>query len=110
MRNKIPCPLVPIKNEFYNFIEILNSFKMRYLLFAKFCFLFFALSINSYGFEKDTFKTSKGDLTITFVGHGTLMMEFNGKVIHIDPVGSYANYDTLSLIHISEPTRRTPIS
>lgn len=68
---------------------------MRYLLFAKFCFLFFALSINSYGFEKDTFKTSKGDLTITFVGHGTLMMEFNGKVIHIDPVGSYANYDTL---------------
>lgn len=46
-------------------------------------------------FEKDVFKTSKGDLTITFIGHGTLMMEFNGKVIHIDPVSNYADYSAL---------------
>jgi L-ascorbate metabolism protein UlaG (beta-lactamase superfamily) len=43
-------------------------------------------------FEKDTFETSQGSLVITFIGHGTLMMEFNGKVIHIDPVGRYADY------------------
>jgi len=46
-------------------------------------------------FEKDVFKTSKGDLAITFIGHGTLMMEFNGKVIHVDPVGNYADYSAL---------------
>ncbi|MBN2773367.1 MAG: MBL fold metallo-hydrolase, partial [Prolixibacteraceae bacterium] len=51
-------------------------------------------TINSFAaeFEKDVFKTSAGDLTITFIAHGTLMMEFNGKVIHIDPVGRYADY------------------
>jgi L-ascorbate metabolism protein UlaG (beta-lactamase superfamily) len=46
-------------------------------------------------FEKDLFKTSKGDLSITFIGHGTLLMEFEGKVIHIDPVGQYADYGKL---------------
>lgn len=46
-------------------------------------------------FEKDSFKTSKGELTITFIGHGTLMMEFDGKVIHIDPVPMFADYKTL---------------
>lgn len=46
-------------------------------------------------FEKDVFKTSGGDLAITCIGHGTLMMEFNGKIIHIDPVGNYADYTKL---------------
>ena len=46
-------------------------------------------------FEKDVFETADGDLEITFIAHGTLMMEFNGKVIHIDPVSWYANYDTM---------------
>lgn len=43
-------------------------------------------------FSKDVFETSKGDLSITFVGHGTLMMEFAGMVIHIDPVMGEADY------------------
>jgi L-ascorbate metabolism protein UlaG (beta-lactamase superfamily) len=46
-------------------------------------------------FEKDVFETAKGKLEITFIGHGTLMMEFNGKVIHIDPVSQFADYHTL---------------
>ena len=46
-------------------------------------------------FEEDVFKTSQGDLKITFIGHGTLMMTFGGKVIHVDPVGSYADYSKL---------------
>ncbi|MDB4584915.1 MBL fold metallo-hydrolase, partial [Draconibacterium sp.] len=33
--------------------------------------------------------------TITFIGHGTLMMELDGKIIHIDPVGRYADYTNL---------------
>lgn len=68
---------------------------MKYFLITKICVLFMAFSIHTSGFEKDTFKTSKGDLNITFIGHGTLMMEFDGKVIHIDPVASFADYSTL---------------
>lgn len=58
---------------------------------------FFSLGfINATEYEKDIIKTSGGDLAITFLGHGTLMMEFNGKVIHIDPVGMFAYYPDLS--------------
>ncbi len=46
-------------------------------------------------FEKDTFETSKGHLTITFIGHGTLMLEAGGQVIHIDPVSREADYSLL---------------
>lgn len=54
-----------------------------------------ATSLRANNFEKDTFKTSGGDLVITFIGHGTLMMEFEGKTIHIDPVEMYADYEKL---------------
>uniref|UniRef100_UPI0032180D0D MBL fold metallo-hydrolase n=1 Tax=uncultured Draconibacterium sp. TaxID=1573823 RepID=UPI0032180D0D len=54
--------------------------------------LFFTSNLSAGDFEKDSFKTSKGDLEITFIGHGTLMITFNGKVIHIDPVSNYADY------------------
>ncbi|MGB2865874.1 MAG: MBL fold metallo-hydrolase, partial [Sedimentisphaerales bacterium] len=43
-------------------------------------------------FEQDIIKTSAGDLRITFIGHGTLMFTFNGKTIHVDPVGREADY------------------
>jgi len=46
-------------------------------------------------FEEDLIKTSKGDLKITFIGHGTLMFTFGGMVIQVDPVGQYADYSTL---------------
>jgi L-ascorbate metabolism protein UlaG (beta-lactamase superfamily) len=46
-------------------------------------------------FEKDTIKTSGGDLEIIFIGHGTLMFTFKGKVIHVDPVRQYADYQQL---------------
>ena len=45
-------------------------------------------------FQVDTFQTSEGPLLIHFIGHGTLMMEFNNQVIHIDPFRE-ANYDKL---------------
>ena len=43
-------------------------------------------------FATDRFPTEGGELAITFIGHGTLMFEWNGKIIHIDPVGDYADY------------------
>jgi L-ascorbate metabolism protein UlaG (beta-lactamase superfamily) len=45
--------------------------------------------------QEDILKTSGGDLKITCVGHGTLMFSFGGKVIHVDPVSSYADYTQL---------------
>ncbi|UCC41069.1 MAG: MBL fold metallo-hydrolase [Candidatus Aminicenantes bacterium] len=45
--------------------------------------------------EEDTIKTSKGDLKITFIGHGTLMFTFSGKTIHVDPVSREADYASL---------------
>jgi L-ascorbate metabolism protein UlaG (beta-lactamase superfamily) len=46
-------------------------------------------------FETDIITTSAGDLKITFIGHGTLIFDFNGKVIHIDPYGKLADYSIL---------------
>jgi L-ascorbate metabolism protein UlaG (beta-lactamase superfamily) len=46
-------------------------------------------------FEQDTFPTSRGDLKITFIGHGTLMLEWAGKVIHVDPVSNLADFSSL---------------
>jgi len=44
------------------------------------------------GFQMDTIKTSKGNLEITFIGHGTLMFSFGGKVIHVDPWTRFTDY------------------
>ena len=34
-------------------------------------------------------------MTITFVGHGTLIFEFGKKVIHIDPFSKLTDYTSL---------------
>jgi L-ascorbate metabolism protein UlaG (beta-lactamase superfamily) len=44
---------------------------------------------------KDKIKTGQGEITITFLGHATLILSYAGKVIHIDPVMQYADYSTL---------------
>jgi len=46
-------------------------------------------------FQTDILKTSQGDLEITFIGHGSLMFTFNGKVIHVDPFSKLAEYPKL---------------
>lgn len=38
--------------------------------------------------QTDTIPTSKGDLKITPVVHGSLMLQWDGKVIHVDPSGA----------------------
>jgi len=43
----------------------------------------------------DTFKTDQGDLTVTFLGHGTLMFQRAGKVVHVDPWTAQADYSAL---------------
>jgi len=46
-------------------------------------------------FQEDVIPTAAGDLTITFVGHGTLMFRFADKVLHVDPVGREADYGSM---------------
>ena len=54
-----------------------------------------AFAADNRGFETDRIKTAGGELAITFIGHGTLMMTFGGKVVHVDPVSEYADYGKL---------------
>jgi len=44
------------------------------------------------GKEFDSFDTGKGELRITFLGHATLVLEFGGKLIYIDPVKQYGDF------------------
>ncbi len=58
-------------------------------------FLFLLLPVYTFaqgGFDMDTIKTSKGNLEITFIGHGTLMFSFGGKIIHVDPWTTFTDY------------------
>jgi len=59
-------------------------------------------------FEVDLISTSAGDVAITFLGHGSLMMEFNGKVIHVDPFGAVADYSQLPKADIVLVTHEHP--
>jgi L-ascorbate metabolism protein UlaG (beta-lactamase superfamily) len=60
----------------------------------------FSLILMSIGFaqkkfQEDVFQSSGGELKITFIAHGTLMLNYAGKVIHVDPVSMYADYAAL---------------
>jgi L-ascorbate metabolism protein UlaG (beta-lactamase superfamily) len=59
-------------------------------------------------FASDLIHTSGGDLRITFIGHGSLMMSFNDKTIHIDPfsrVTDYAELPKADIIFITHEHR-----
>jgi len=58
--------------------------------------LFFAFGVQAAAnFETDTLDTSQGPLKITFIGHGSLMLTFNGKIIHVDPFSRLTDYSAL---------------
>ena len=66
-----------------------------FIFFGLFIVLF-PLSIGAaQDMRKDVFKTSKGDLEISFVGHASLIFTFGGKIIHIDPTGMVGDYSKL---------------
>jgi L-ascorbate metabolism protein UlaG (beta-lactamase superfamily) len=43
----------------------------------------------------DEYILGEKTLKIYFLGHATLMMDYNGTIIHIDPVAIYGDYDRL---------------
>jgi L-ascorbate metabolism protein UlaG (beta-lactamase superfamily) len=61
--------------------------------------LLLALAASSLGAEEpprtDVFPLPGGSLKITFLGHGTLMLDYNGWIIHVDPVSAEADYAAL---------------
>lgn len=55
-------------------------------------------------YQQDVIQTNKGDLTITFIKHASLMFEYDGQVIHVDPVlrmGDYSKLPEADLITIT---------
>ncbi|MHC1705123.1 MAG: MBL fold metallo-hydrolase [Tenuifilaceae bacterium] len=65
----------------------------RNLLITTIIISVFSFQLNAQ--SVDTIKTNKGNLLIHFIGHGTLMFEFDGKIIHIDPYSRLTDYDKL---------------
>ena len=68
---------------------------MKRVLFFSLLAMFPAAAGNVHAYETDVIPTASGDLTITFIGHGTLMFTFGGKVIHVDPWSQLADYRML---------------
>lgn len=46
-------------------------------------------------FESDVIETASGELKITFLGHGTLLLDWDSTTIHIDPYSQVADYSKL---------------
>ena len=66
--------------------------RIVFLIFVCFSFLILNTKYSKAMYEKDTISTSKGNLVISFIGHASLMFEFNNLIIHVDPVMQEADY------------------
>ena len=68
-----------------------------------------ALSANAaMELERDIITTSKSDLEVTFIGHGSLMFTYKNIVIHVDPfsrVADYTQFPKANLILITHEHR-----
>ena len=64
-------------------------------LIGLFCITMEATGFAGNTFETDVVNTAEGELEITFIGHGTLMFTFGGKIIHVDPFSRLADYSKL---------------
>ena len=62
------------------------------LLLSLFCTSLETVGFAANNFETDVVKTAGGKLEITFIGHGTLMFTFGGKIIHVDPFSRLTDY------------------
>ena len=67
----------------------------RLFLLVPFFIMLFGFRVAAHDSEIDTIQTSTGDLKIYFIGHGTLMFTFGGKVIHVDPWSKLADYSEM---------------
>lgn len=70
--------------------------KINILIFVA-AIIFFQQTIPSSAaqYDSDTLGTGADQLVITFIGHGTLMFEYGGKIIHVDPTLRESDYENL---------------
>ena len=64
--------------------------KTRFVLLFILCFVFVKQPLNA--IQSDTISTTGGNLVIQFVGHGSLILEYNKKVFYVDPFSRLADY------------------
>ena len=74
-----------------------NSLKSTEVMAAIILAAMLSIAFASAGeaFETDRFPTQAGEIAVTFIGHGSLMIGFGGTVMHIDPWSEMADYGTL---------------
>ncbi len=66
---------------------------MKFKVLILMCAFFAGSIISAHAFEKDIIKTKNGNnIIITFIKHGSLMLEYKKYYIQIDPVSDYADY------------------
>jgi L-ascorbate metabolism protein UlaG (beta-lactamase superfamily) len=68
---------------------------MRAQMFIFGVIFFAALGSAASAQSFDTIATSAGALKLHFLGHGTLMLDFAGTIVHVDPVSGEADYTSL---------------
>jgi len=63
--------------------------------------------VNPSNHQADVIQTSRGELRLTPIYHGSVMLEFGGKVIHIDPwsQGDFTGFPPADLIVITHTHR-----
>jgi L-ascorbate metabolism protein UlaG (beta-lactamase superfamily) len=73
------------------------------VLFVSLLKLSLPLWADSSNHQADVFQTSRGELRITPIYHGSVMLEFGGKVIHVDPwsKGDFTAFPPADLIVIT---------
>lgn len=72
-------------------------------LFVSIAMLSLAVHANTSNHQADVVQTSRGELRITPIYHGSVMLEFGGKVIHVDPwsQGDFTGFPPADLIVIT---------
>lgn len=79
-----------------------NSYLMKSILLHMTCFLLLIAGAKA---QTDTISTKKGDLLIHPVLHGTLVLEYRGNTIYVDPYGGaegFAGLPDANLILITD--------
>lgn len=69
---------------------------MKSLAVVTACMLLLVVGVSTHAaFASDVVKTSGGDLKISHIGHASLIFEYGGKIIHVDPFSKMADYSQL---------------
>jgi L-ascorbate metabolism protein UlaG (beta-lactamase superfamily) len=68
---------------------------MSFRKFVVSAIIFAAAVSAAFAQSVDTIDTSAGPLDLHFLGHGSLMLDFAGTIVHVDPVSREADYQSL---------------